>query len=244
MFGSAQRAYLTATRHPWPCFLFLLPLLALYEGGVFWLGNGQPDSLRNGADAWIRLGLEKLGVDQIVLAPVLLAVVFLCWSWFWRNNKPSDLLGVVAGMGIESVVFALGLWALCRMSLPFLEGLGITLAYPPIPSEDAGRVITFIGAGIYEEALFRLLILGGLRWVLRQVGVPAVTAAAVAVISSAVLFSAAHHIGPFGEPFHAGRFVFRCLAGLYFALLFQFRGFGVAAGAHACYDVMVGIAVV
>jgi membrane protease YdiL (CAAX protease family) len=244
MFGSAQRAYLMATRHPWPCFLFLLPLLAVYEGGVFWLGGGQPDSLRNGADAWIRLGLEHLGLDQAAVVPVLLALIFLGWSWIWRDNKPGDVLGVVTGMAIESVVFALGLWGLCRLSLPFLEGLGITLAYPVTPNEDAGRVVTFVGAGIYEEALFRLLILGGSRWLLRQVGVPAATAAAIAVLTSAALFSAAHHIGPFGEPFHAGRFVFRFLAGLFFALVFQFRGFGVAAGAHACYDVMVGIAVV
>jgi hypothetical protein len=36
-------------------------------------------------------------------------------------------------------------------------------------------------------------------------------------------------------------FLFRTMAGVYFALLFQFRGFAVAAGAHACYDVLVGL---
>jgi len=30
--------YISATRHPWPCFLFLLPFLVIYEGGVLWLG--------------------------------------------------------------------------------------------------------------------------------------------------------------------------------------------------------------
>ena len=30
-------------------------------------------------------------------------------------------------------------------------------------------------------------------------------------------------------------------AGLYFALLFRLRGFGIAVGAHALYDVMVGV---
>jgi hypothetical protein len=28
---------------------------------------------------------------------------------------------------------------------------------------------------------------------------------------------------------------------LYFTALYQFRGFGIAVGAHACYDVLVGI---
>jgi membrane protease YdiL (CAAX protease family) len=218
-------------------------LLAIYEGGVLWLGGEDPANLRNGADAWIRLGLEKIGVEQAGLAPALLAVAFLAWSWFVRASKPGDLVGVVAGMGIESVVFALGLWALCRASLPVLENFGVTLAISPMPNEAAGRVITFVGAGIYEEALFRLVILGGVGCLLRYIGVPPPTAATIAVLVSAILFSAAHHVGPYGEPFHAGRFAFRFLAGLYFALLYQFRGFGVAAGAHACYDVMVGVAV-
>ena len=33
--------YLSATRHPWASFLFLLPLLIAYEVGVFALGGGQ-----------------------------------------------------------------------------------------------------------------------------------------------------------------------------------------------------------
>ena len=47
---SSNGDYLRATRHPWPCLLFLLPLLAAYELGVHQLGGGQPDALRNGAD--------------------------------------------------------------------------------------------------------------------------------------------------------------------------------------------------
>ncbi len=33
---SAANTYYLATRHPWPCFLFLLPLLLLYEIGVIY----------------------------------------------------------------------------------------------------------------------------------------------------------------------------------------------------------------
>ena len=42
--------------------------------------------------------------------------------------------------------------------------------------------------------------------------------------ASAALFAAAHHVGPFGEAFDGYVFLFRSLAGLYFALLYQFRG--------------------
>jgi hypothetical protein len=55
-----EPSYLSATRHPWSCLLFLLPLLLVYEGGVLSLGGPRADALRNGVDAWLRLGLTKL----------------------------------------------------------------------------------------------------------------------------------------------------------------------------------------
>jgi membrane protease YdiL (CAAX protease family) len=58
---------------------------------------------------------------------------------------------------------------------------------------------------------------------------------------SALLFSTAHHIGPVGEPFHGYVFVFRTLAGVFFAVVYQYRGFGIAVGAHAFYDILVGV---
>jgi membrane protease YdiL (CAAX protease family) len=64
-----------------------------------------------------------------------------------------------------------------------------------------------------------------------------------AAFASAVLFSAAHHAGPYGEPFDRYVFVFRTIAGLYFAAIFVVRGFGIAVGAHACYDVLAGVVV-
>ena len=54
-------SYFSATRHPWSSFLFLLPLLAAYEGGVLWLGGDRAEQIRNGADAWLRWALESLG---------------------------------------------------------------------------------------------------------------------------------------------------------------------------------------
>jgi membrane protease YdiL (CAAX protease family) len=63
----------------------------------------------------------------------------------------------------------------------------------------------------------------------------------VAIIVTSLLFSAAHYIGPHGESFGLFTFVFRFVAGLFFGLLFVFRGFGIAAGSHAGYDVLVGV---
>lgn len=237
-----HQGYLGATRHPWPCFLFVLPLLAAYELGVLWLGGTQPDTLRNGADAWLRWGLESFGLTQLYGAPALVAAVLLVWSWWRFTDRPSDLLGVLIGMSLECVAFALALWGLSRAIDPLLHQLDIW-AGCSLRTEDVGRMVTFLGAGIYEEMLFRLALFSGLVWLLDHLQFPGSLALLLGALASSALFAAAHHIGPYGEPMHASIFFFRLAAGLYFAALYRLRGFGIAAGAHACYDVLVGIVV-
>ena len=237
----AKTSYFQATRHPWPSLLFLLPLLVVYEGGILWLGGPQPDSLRNGADAWLHWGLEQVGVNFAYAPPLLIGLLFLIWSLSAHDNRPQDMVGVVSGMVIEAVFFALGLWGISRALWPVLEHFGVETFWGPARRESIGQAITFIGAGIYEEVLFRLILFSGLVVVLRLAFLPTLAAVPIAAIASAALFSAAHHFGPFGEPFDQGVFVFRTLAGLYFTVVYRMRGFGVAAGAHALYDVVVGL---
>jgi len=42
-------------------------------------------------------------------------------------------------------------------------------------------------------------------------------------------------------PFNWTEFGFRTIAGIYFAVLFAIRGFGVTAGTHAFYDIIATI---
>jgi hypothetical protein len=238
--------YLPATRHPWPCLVFILPLLVGYEVGVQALGGANPETIRNGADHWLRYGLSEMGVSLFWVPPAVLVLVFLFWaSRRWRD-RPDDLTGVLSGMVLESVAFALGLWGFSRALGPLLLRAGVELRVAAGPgtavNEQALRqVVTYLGAGLYEEAIFRLVLFSGLLLCLRAIDVSRMLAVALAAVSSAVLFSTAHHIGPYGQPYSNYLFVFRLVAGLYFALLYQLRGFGIAVGAHACYNVMVSI---
>jgi hypothetical protein len=238
---SAKVSYFQATRHPWPSLLFLLPLLSSYEAGIFLLGGPQPDALRNGADAWLHYGLQTIGVHFAYAPPALIAIFFFVWSYVARDKKPQDMVGVVSGMVIETIFFALGLWGMSRALGPLLDHFGIRLSWNPAQGRAVGQAITFIGAGIYEEVLFRLVLFSGLTFLLRLAFVPSLLAVPIAAVGSAALFSAAHHVGPFGEPYEGQVFLFRLLAGVYFAVVYRMRGFGVAAGAHALYDVVVGI---
>jgi Type II CAAX prenyl endopeptidase Rce1-like len=235
--------YLGSTLHPWPCLVFLLPLLLAYEAGVLWLGGAQPDVLRNGADAWLRWGLEAFGLHQLYWAPILIVVIFLGWSWTRRWDRPEKLAAVCRGMVIESLIFAVALFGLSRALGPLVNDLGIRLS-DGTETRGIGQIITFVGAGIYEEVLFRLLFFLAIGWLVRLAGATRLLCAIIMTLASATVFAAAHHVGPYGETFDRSIFLFRVLAGSYFALLYQLRGFGIAVGTHTCYDVLVGILIV
>jgi membrane protease YdiL (CAAX protease family) len=112
------------------------------------------------------------------------------------------------------------------------------------PEAIWSQIVSYLGAGIYEETLFRLLLFAGLvRLFAWSKSHTSWFAVGLAAFASALLFAGAHHIGPCGEPFNAYVLAFRTFAGLCFAWLFQVRGFGIAVGAHAGYDVLVGLIV-
>ena len=55
----------------------------------------------------------------------------------------------------------------------------------------------------------------------------------------ALIFSAFHYVGPYGDPWQLGSFTFRAVAGLLFSGLYLLRGFGITAWSHALYDVFL-----
>jgi membrane protease YdiL (CAAX protease family) len=55
------------------------------------------------------------------------------------------------------------------------------------------------------------------------------------VLLSSLAFSAYHYLG--SEAFEWRSFAFRTLAGIYFGIIFIWRGFGITSGAHAAYDI-------
>src|SRR5439155_4738978 len=132
-------------------------------------------------------------------------------------------------MVLESAVLAVGLWGVCHLAWPLLQPAQIPCAGSEC-DPTVERMLSYAGAGIYEEALFRLLLLSALRWLMVQAELPGTGGVALAGLLSALLFSLAHHVGPQGEACDAQVFFFRTLAGLYFAALYLCRGFSIAVG--------------
>ena len=109
-------------------------------------------------------------------------------------------------------------------------------------------VVTGIGAGIYEELIFRLILIIALMALFQDVlRLSHSNSIIFSVLVSAALFSAHHHIvfldGRFGQgaAFNWPEFAFRTIAGVYFAALFAIRGFGITAGTHAFYDIIATV---
>lgn len=237
--------YLRSTRHPLASLLYVLPMLVTYEVGVLVLGGGYSGSneLRNGADAWVR---SQLAVNDVSFAWALPLIVlaFLAartgWTWGERPTRP---LTTGFGMFLECVGYAVGLWALSRNFLPLLDRVGLPTQSVEFQSVATGQVVRFIGAGVYEEVLFRLGLYGALALLIRLAFVPKLFAVAIAAVLGALAFAAAHHIGPAGEPITAPVFLFRTAAGLIFTAIYATRGLGVAVGAHAGYNILVGVSV-
>jgi hypothetical protein len=55
----------------------------------------------------------------------------------------------------------------------------------------------------------------------------------------ALIFSAFHYVGPYGDRLELPSFIFRTIAGVLFSGLYLLRGFGITAWTHALYDVFL-----
>jgi hypothetical protein len=238
-------SYWEATRLPVPSLLFVAPLVAVYEGSIFVLGrSGEAGAWRSGADAWMRRGLAAAGLSNPWFLPLLLVVILMGWqvsrSRDWRFSPP-----ILAGMIAESLIWAValvGAGRLVDLGFAYLEQYRApVLAVDPTP---AGTYLTaligYVGAGVYEETLFRLMLVPIFYATLRLLQMPQVLASSWAVTASGLLFALAHHAGMPGEPFTWYAFIFRWMAGVFFAWVFVLRGFGIAVGTHTAYDVLVG----
>ena len=236
----ALRSYWTLSRAPRYSVTFALPLLILYELLAAFLSKFAGEQMRNGADVILRsFFIAAAGARGPLL--FVLCVIGVC-IWFVardlrRNGKLEPR--VFVWMTAESIVLALAFGIVigtltARLLTPFAIGAA---------QENMGigaRLMLSLGAGLYEEILFRVLLVSGLLLLARRVlHWRPVLANTFAVGVGAVIFSAFHYIGAYGDPFRIDSFVFRAIAGVAFSALYVFRGFGITAWTHALYDVLV-----
>lgn len=234
--------YLVESRRPLTSLAFLAVPLLVYELGVLTLGpDATPDGVdaRNGIDVLLRDLLQGLGFGQYFLLPILTVSGLLAWHHTtgdaWRVSW-----GVAWGMLVECTLLAALLVVIVslfgRMVAPAAIQGGGSLEI----KEWLATFVAYLGAGIYEEVLFRLILLSLCAGIIGMIGGSPRTKSVGSVILTSIAFSGAHYL-PGGDPFQLYSFSCRIVAGLFFAVLVLRRGFGIAAGTHAGYDIFVGI---
>lgn len=217
--------------------LYVVPLFLAYELGVIF------SPTVNGVDFVTRAMLAAVGNDRVhyLLAHLGLAAAFSVVLVYLRRRRavPAPTL---AALVIESAIYALTLGSFIVLVMEKLLGFSGLLAVPGVIELPAAgqAIITSLGAGVHEELVFRLGLMGGGAALLGGVlGLSRPLAVVLAMVGSSLLFSAVHHLGPLGDPFDLQVFTYRALAGAIFGTIFYFRSLAHAVYTHALYDIYV-----
>lgn len=215
---------------PWSDLALTLPIFVGYHLGVVFL------PMRNAADVVTRELVALANNDLLKYGglTLLLGVAFVgVLAALGRGHTLR--LERFLWVGAEGVVYAV----VMRLVAGYVVGrlrLGL--------GDSASGFVMSLGAGLYEEIAFRVVLFGLGAKTLRLFAEPISKAkgtllTVVWAVLAAAVFSGWHHLGEFGEPFELRAFVFRWVCGLVFTAIYVFRGFAPVVWTHALYDIWV-----
>jgi len=227
-------SYFLQTRSSFYSFLFTIPLFFIYEVGILFLSKDDILVIRNGADFLMRSILELFGIFGLYGLGAIFLIGFIITYIYFFNDKSNksiraDYLFI---MIFESVCWALILYfLLSKFMLVLMNPIGKTITQ---------QVTLAVGAGIYEEFLFRVMLISGLTGIIGFVFLwSEKVRKSAALIIAAGIFSAFHFMGDYGDYFSMELFLLRFFAGIILGILYIARGFGITAYAHSIYDLIV-----
>ena len=225
--GKWLSGYFQRSELPLYALVFLLPAMILFEVGISF-HPADPIAFH-----LLQIFFTQLGATGRFIP--LLSVVAILLTWHIARKDPWKIeMETLWGMLLESLLLAMPLLAL---------GLAVARWHIHIPLSaplhiSSDNVILSLGAGIYEEFVFRLAMMTLVYIVAADLLKMRKSLSNLLMVgSSAVLFSLYHYLG--SESFQLQSFVFRATAGIYFAILFLTRGFGITCGSHIAYDIII-----
>ena len=211
-----------------------LPLLVVYEILII-LTQSRYWGIRNAADMWIRTFLMAFDLQAQHLTFVMIGIAFALIPLAKTRSsgvklKANYFLLMFAEAFAYSLVLGVALQYILRLS-------GLNAGGP-----GNGALQNFalsLGAGLFEEIIFRVLLLNLLFFLLSYVFKSKVTTAVISVLAASFLFSLSHYIGSMADSWQLYSFMFRWIAGMLFTVLYFVRGFAITAYTHALYDIWV-----
>lgn len=255
----APNSYGDRTSRPVYALVFLLFFLAVFVLGTLLI---QPEALRQSlaepqirvaSFIWIQDIMRYLGFSTrgaLFASPLVVIILLLALQTTSRTSWRINMLDLPL-MGLETIALSIPLLVL-TMLLNRAAAPAATIpaaAGPPVQDHYFTDIVTGIGAGIFEELIFRLILICLLMLIFQDfIGLSKKTSVIIAVLVSSILFSVSHHLTWYQgsivqtpDPFTVGKFIFRFLAGIYFAVLYATRGYGITAGTHAVYNILAAL---
>ncbi len=257
--GSSSRAgrgprahaddYWTLSERPLHSLAFLAPLVLLYElGALLYLTDptaGVQQTIR--AKKLLDLFFQSLGVVGLLVSGLAMLAVLLVMHLLSRDRWILRF-PVLIGMLLEAALWALPLVVLGSI----FQRAGAMLAPAAAIAEQVStgpaamlalpwqaRVTIALGAGIYEELMFRLVAIATIHLVVRDLlRFTEPVARAAAILGSAIAFALYHDVNTAGGGIHWPAALFFTAAGLYFGVIYAARGLGIVVAAHALYDII------
>lgn len=226
-------SYFEWSRQPAMGLFAVVPLWLLY---MLLRWQLAPDE-RNGAEDLLLQQLHRFGPRAHLAVSFGFAMLTVAAAMsLVRRHVP--WLRVAAVIALEGLVYGVMLGPIASVLTSSANQI-LAVRAPAVPPGLLADLVGSIGAGIFEELVFRLGLMSLLAYVgLRAVqswSLPRWLAGLFAVLVSALVFSWFHHLC--GEPFDRGRFVFRTMAGVLLGVLMWLRGYGVCVYTHTAYDV-------
>ncbi len=242
------KGYWQRTETPLTSLAFVLPLIVLYQVGTRTTSQSPIVAFTKLQQAstllhdFVLATAERLAPGArhphaplaVMYIPAGIVVVSLLLLHFSRKFPWRVRWTDLAKMFVESIVLAVPLLVMWFALAPYLAKLPLMAG----PESAVSVAVPCVGAGIYEELVFRLLFFGLMSFVLGDLlKMSRPWMYGFTICLSAVGFSAYHYLGY--EQFSPITFVFRSIAGMYFSAVYLCRGYGVTCGSHASYDIIV-----
>ena len=231
--------YWLRAKRPLEILILLAPLILIYELGLIAILRQDGGVLVTNLahkyiiDLFSVMGITGFGLG---LPGILLVVLLVVWQVLSRHPW-SIHWGTIGLMWIESLVLVIPIIVLAALLSSSDMPLAVSV---PVRETVAERMAMGIGAGLYEELIFRWAMIATVHSLLVDgFGLSHQKTVFIAVTISAVTFMLYHPIHDADGGLLAGLAVFYLASGAYFSVLYLLRGFGIVAATHAVYDVFV-----
>jgi len=226
--------YLRFSRSTYYSVVSALPLLLAYEILVI-ITQSNYWVIRNAADVWIRTFLSFFDLKAQHLTFIMIGISFALIP-LAKIRSPGVRIKVsyFLVMLLESLLYSLILGVLLQNIL-----ILVGLASGGIGSGVLQNLALSLGAGLFEEIVFRVILLNLLFFLFKFLFKKKVAISIFSVLIASLLFSMSHYIGSMAESWELYSFMYRWLAGMVFTVLYFIRGFAITAYTHALYDIWV-----